>query len=95
MIKERVLNTGGGGGVDMIHPQFKLSNDICIVLKSRWVITTNTCHSSFRLPSLLCLVIREITYGVCGPRRVTSPGGPGCTAPGMIRTYTTLPPVSS
>lgn len=31
MIKERVLNTGGGGGVDMIHPQFKLSNDICIL----------------------------------------------------------------
>ena len=37
MIEERVLNTGGGGGVDMIHPQFKLSNDICIVFYDRLI----------------------------------------------------------
>lgn len=37
MIKERVLNTGGGGGVDMIHPQFKLSNDICIIFYDRLI----------------------------------------------------------
>ena len=54
---------------------------LSISLKSRWVITTNTCHSSFRLPSLLSLVLREITYGVCSPRRVTSPGAPDAPPP--------------